>query len=449
MKRALAVSLLMLAIVGSRDLDAKDTNSLNVLVITADTLRAEAVESTYTPNLDRLAQEGARFDRAYTAITTTLPSHASIFSSLYPQDHRAYSNVSAISSRVTMLPEILKPMGWRTGAHINMPWLNPDVSNVPQGFQDIRRGDHVRKADKTNPWVRDWLQKRSEVDQPWMLWVHYVDNHTPYHAPGPYEGMYPQEPSTKLADIWSTFPPDHQESEYFIDWLDGVEHADEVVGDYYGSVTWVDQHVGQIIWDLQQSGEWEDTLIVFTADHGESMGEHDLWFVHAGLYEQTVRVPLIVRVPGSKAHTVDTVVSTVDIVPTILGQIGLPAPDEARGEDLWPLVESGVSGGGAAYLEHTGKQLEGVVTSDWKYVAHRKTNRIYSGYPMNEGTEELYDLSKDPEEQRNLASEHPEKITELIETMDRLKSGDRGFEELQGQVDEDVRETLRALGYMD
>ena len=307
----------------------------------------------------------------------------------------------------------------------------------------------MRKADKTNPWVRDWLGQRAQSEDPWMLWVHYVDNHTPYHAPGPYQDMYPREPRTKLADIWSTFPPDHQESEYFIDWLDGVEHADEVVSDYHGSVTWIDQHVGQLMWDLQQSGEWEDTVVVFTSDHGESMGEHDLWFVHAGLFEQTVRVPLIVRVPGSEAHRVDTVVSTVDIVPTVLGRIGLPSPEGARGEDLWPLVESGVSGGGAAYLEHTGKQLEGVVTQDWKYVAHRKTNRIYSGYPMNEGTQELYDLSKDPGEQENLAERMPEKVAELVETMGRLKEGDRGFEELEGQVDDDVRETLRALGYMD
>jgi len=442
MKRWLAVIPLLLL---AAPLTADAPERKNVLLITADTLRASAVERTYTPHLDHLASEGVRFDRAYTPITTTLPAHASIFTSLYPRDHRAYSNVSKVSSKVTTLAEVLEGMGWTTAAHINMPWLNPDASNVPQGFDRIRRGDRIRKADKTNPWVVDFLG--DEHEDPWFLWVHYVDNHTPYHAPHAYDDLYVSEGQNKLADVWKYFPPDHQNSEHMISWLDGVEWAEEVVDDYHGSATWIDAHVGQIVWELKRTGQYDETLIVFTSDHGESMGEHDLWFVHAGLYEQTTRVPLIVRDPGGRSGVVDTVVSTIDVMPTVLNRIGAPVPTEARGSDLWQTLDA--DGGGSAYLEHTGRQLTGVVTTDWKYIRHNKTNRIYSGYPMNEGTQELYDLARDPEELYNLAAEMPEKVAELEALMARLEAGERGFEELTYEVDEDMRNALHAMGYLE
>ncbi len=448
-----ALGLLVLPEAGEAD-DQKD---YNIVLITADTLRGDMTgpggsAEVYTPHLDRIAAEGVRFTRAYTTITTTLPAHASLMSSLYPKDHRAYSNVSKLSNRIVTLAEVLGPLGWRTGAHINMPWLNPDTGNVSQGFQDIRRGDHIRKADKTNPWAENWIRKQSERDGPFLLWLHYVDNHTPYHAPGPYSDMYfeggkgaPGE--TSLASIWDTFPPDHRESEAFLSWLDGVNSADFVVGTYKGSVTWLDQHIALLRRSLEESGQWDETIFVFTADHGESLGEHDLWFVHAGLYEPTVRVPLVMRFPeGPRGRKVDTVVSLVDVMPTLLGRIGAPTPQEARGRDLWPLIE-GADLEGAALLEHTGQQLQGVVTQRWKYIEHRKTNRIYASYPMNEGTQELYDLVEDPGELKDLSGSMPDKVVELQGLMARLEEGERSFEEGKAEVSDEMQRQLEALGY--
>ena len=115
--------------------DEAEPRKLNVVVITADTLRGDMVHDNaeiMTPNLDRLRSEGIEYTRAYTPITTTLPAHASLFTSLYPKDHRAYSNVAALSGAVTTLPELLRAQGWKTAAHINMPWLTREVSNLPQ-----------------------------------------------------------------------------------------------------------------------------------------------------------------------------------------------------------------------------------------------------------------------------------------------------------------------------
>ena len=404
-----------------------------------------------TPNLDRLMAEGLEFPRAYTPITTTLPAHASLFTSLYPRDHRAYSNVSALSNRVVTLPEVLRDAGYKTAAHVNMPWLTADVSNLPQGIQNVRY-THIRKADKTWPWVSDWLGTAAGQEDPFFLWVHLVDDHTPYHAPYSYEDMYypggKKGAGTPMKEIWGLFPPDHRDSEPFLDWVEGVEDADYLVGTYKGSVTWVDAYVGLFMHRLRELGLWEDTLFVFTSDHGESLGEHDLWFVHAGLYENTSRVPLVMRVPGGPAGVrVDTVVSLVDVMPTVLSALGLPAPEEVRGLDLLSLV--GSESGGAAYLEHTGAQLEGVVTSRFKYIEHLKTTRIYSGYPMDAGTVELYDLQQDPGEERNLAVDHPEVVARMRAELERLKAGERGFEEERGDIDDEVLRALHAMGYME
>lgn len=432
----------------------------NVVVITADTLRGDMLPvngntELYTPHLDRLAAEGVNFSRAYTPITTTLPAHASLLSSLYPSDHRAFSNVSAISSRITTLPEVLKPQGWRTAAHLNMPWLNPEVSGVPQGIQDIRRGDHVRKADKTLPWVNDYIQGRAGKDEPFFLWVHFVDNHTPYHAPAAYDSFYfdgekgdPGEVS--MEEIWDLFPRDHQQSEHFLRWVDGVESADYITGTYKGSLTWLDQHIGLMIRELQAAGEWEDTIFVFTADHGESLGEHGLWFVHGGLYEGTTHIPLIIRVPdGPKGVNVERVVSLVDVAPTVLARNGIEAPEAFRGTDLWSYLDA-PGPGGAALLEHTGRQLEGVVTERYKLIRHLKTTRIYAGYPMDEGTIELYDLQADPGELNNLAAGQPELVEELSGLIDALKEGKvEEYEALRGNIDAEINEQLKALGYFE
>lgn len=431
----------------------------NIVLITADTLRGDMLPMNgntelYTPHLQRLADQGVNFTRAYTPITTTLPAHASLLSSLYPSDHRAFSNVSAISSRIQTLPEELKSNGYRTAAHINMPWLNPEVSNVPQGIQDIRRGDRVRKADKTLPWVTDYIEGREGKDQPFFLWIHFVDNHTPYHAPAAYDSLYfegekgsPGE--TSMEEIWHLFPGDHQRSEHFLSWVDGVESADYLTGTYKGSLTWLDQHIGHLLNTLEQTGQWDNTIFVFTADHGESLGEHDLWFVHGGLYEGTTHIPLIVRVPGGpEGESIDRLVSLVDVAPTLLNANHFETPQAMRGQDL--LDPSQDKRGGAALLEHTGRQLEGVVTERYKLIVHLKDTRIYAGYPMNKGTVELYDLQEDPRELKNIAADNPELVAQLQGMIPALKEGNlEEYEALSGQIDAEINEQLQALGYFE
>jgi arylsulfatase len=218
-----------------------------------------------------------------------------------------------------------------------------------------------------------------------------------------------------------------------------------------GSVTWVDERVGEMIARLKKNDQWERTLFVFTSDHGESLGEHNLWFLHGGLFEPTVHVPLIVKAPGGPAgEQVDAVVSHIDIVPTILARLGLPPSKQMRGKDVFKTLEGKSLSGGVALLEHAGNYLLGVVTPRYKYIYHRRTRKdIYPSYHLQKGKEELYDLQNDPKEEKNLINEKPELAKEMGLLLKKLRSGQKKFKSSKAKIDKETEEMLRSLGYTD
>jgi arylsulfatase len=439
---------------------AGEIQRYNVIIITADAMRADMIgpngnQEVKTPNLDALAAEGVTFTRAYCNITTTTPSHATLLSSLYPHDHQAYSNTAKISSEIVTLPEILKGHDWHTAGIVNFSWLNLDVSNVPQGIDEFQSCQRIRKADRTNRWVLKFLDSRKGKPKPFFLWVHYIDNHTPYYAPEKISRMYYPEgkdpragKSGTLQEAWPLFPEHNRDNQYFKDWLKGITDAEYVVATNKGSVTWVDGRVGEMIARLKQNGLWERTLFVFASDHGESLGEHGLWFLHGGLFESTARVPLIVRVPGGPAgRKVNALVSLVDVMPTILARLGLPAPGSLRGRDMWKTLEGQSLSGGTVLLEHAGNYILGVVTPRYKYIYHRRTKDIYPSYPMKKGQEELYDLVEDPREKKNLIADRPKLAKEMGLLLKKLRSGNKKFNSSKAKIDKETEEMLRSLGY--
>jgi arylsulfatase A-like enzyme len=441
----------------------KAAERLNVVIITADAMRGDMMgvnnhPEVKTPRLDALAAEGINFSRAYCNITTTTPSHASIFSSLYPFEHKAYSNTARIDSAILTLPEILKQQGWHTAGIVNMPWLNPEVSNVPQGIDEFAKCKRIRKADKTNKWVMKFLDSRKSKEQPFFLWIHYVDTHTPYHAPKKFERMYYPKgknpragKSGSLQKAWKLFPAHNRDNEFFKKWLKGITDVDYVVASNKGSVSWLDQRVGDLIDRLKANGQWDNTLFIFTSDHGESLGEHGIYFGHSGLYEATARVPLIVRLPGGpQAKNVNTIVQLTDIMPTVLARLDLDIPKAVRGQDLWQTLSASSFSGGTALLEHAGRQLSGVVTSRYKYIKHLKTRDIHPSYPMRKGHEELYDLAADPQEQNNLAASQPDILREMRMIWKKLRNPKKSTQthaNQQADIDANTEEMLRSLGY--
>lgn len=434
----------------------------NVVLVVSDAMRADMLavngnREVQTPNLDKLASEGINFTRAYCSITTTTPSFSSILSSLYPMDHKAYSNTARISLKIDTLPEILKRHGWHTAGIVNFRWLNQKVSAVTQGIDEFAACKRIRKADKTNRWVLQFLRRRKSQAQPFFLLVHYIDTHTPYYAPASYTARYyPADRNPRagragsLQKIWHLFPKHNRDNPYFQKWLAGITDADYVVATNKGAVSWVDGRVGQIIEQLKKNGQWQRTVFIFTADHGESLGEHGLWFLHGGLYESTARVPLIVHFPGQPGgRVVNAPVQHVDLMPTLLAYLGLPVPPQLRGRNLWAPLQKGGLTRGEAYLEHAGGYLEALVTMRYKYIHHRATKSIYPSYPMRQGTEELYDLEQDAAEARNLAAQKPDIVKRLRNRVARIRAGERArFERHSADVDEQTEQSLRSLGYL-
>jgi arylsulfatase A-like enzyme len=440
---------------------AKTDTGYNVVIITADTLRADMLgclgnSEVQTPNLDALATEGINFIRAYTNITTTTPSHATLFSSLYPRDHKVYSNRGRVPDEVVTLDEVLHRNGWTTAAIINMRWLNPDKGKVLQRLDQVADCREPRWAHRTTGWALDYLDRQKKERKPFFLWVHYIDNHTPYHAPGRFERMYypaGRDPmagtSGSLQKVWSEFPTHHQDEPSFQRWLEGVTDVDYVIGLNKGSVSYVDLQVGKLIERLKHNGQWKRTLFVFTSDHGESLGEHHIWFAHSGLYEPTARVPLLMRVPdGPSNRFVRTLVSLADVMPTLLARLGLEAPANARGRDVWPALHNDDPTGSAVFLEHAGGQLTGLVTPRYKYIRHLRDKSYNPLYPLTRGREELYDLDADPAETRDIAAEQPDLLARLRTLWEQLRDR-RGSDHraTRAPVDAQTEEMLRSLGY--
>lgn len=460
--RPAAAVLAALLAVPASTAEAGRRRTYNVVILTADALRSDMLgvngsRRVRTPNLDALAAEGVNFTRAYTSITTTSPSIASLFSSTFPSEHKIDRNTGRLAPEVRTLPQILKERGWHTAGLGNMPWLTPEVSDVTRGITELVPHTRIRKAGEANRWALKFLDSRRGKDKPFFLWVHYTDTHTPYHAPGVHARMYypknrdPRSGRYKsMKRVWGLFPRHHRTSKTFRSWLRGVTDALYVSSGYRGSVTYLDGHIGQVIRRLKRNGQWDRTILVFTSDHGESLGEHGLWYVHAGLYEPTARIPLIIRSPrGPKGRSVKRVVSQVDVMPTVLARLGIEPPRQARGGDLWKLTRGKGASGGAALLEYTAGHLTGVVTPRYKYIRHNSDRRIYPAYHFVKGKEELYDLKSDPGEKKDISEKRPWILRKLRALLKELQAGAKSdFPAEKVEVDEDLRRQLRSLGYM-
>lgn len=295
------------------------TPGANVLLVTLDTVRADALGAygntdTPTPNLDRLAREGTRFDSAYTVTPLTIPAHASIFTGLQPPRHGVRDNGELfLGDDANTLAEVLAANGYMTMASVGA-----EVTSHHWGFQQgfdaffdemgpggsgTGRWQVERRADSV---VRDalaWLRPRTEEKAKWFAWVHLFDAHEPYRPPEPYATTYADRP-------------------------------------YAGEIAWVDAQVGALLEGLDKTGALENTWVIAVADHGESLGEHGEETHGVLLYESVTRVPLLVRPPtGTRwvqdgGAAVDMPVSLVDVMPTVLGALGLPVPAGLDGQSL-------------------------------------------------------------------------------------------------------------------
>jgi arylsulfatase A-like enzyme len=437
--------------------------------------RAGAGTGPRTPAIDRLAAAGVLFEQAYCTQPVCSPSRASVLTGLYPHTHGLTTNGLPLPAAYPTLAELLKPAGYACG-YVGKWHLGRE--HTPQrGFEDfwastedygrsyppaeraaprrsayqqflLRQGiDGSSSATGEQKNSRELAARLPEElskpafqaaeairfleahrDRPFLLSVNFLEPHPPYF--GPFDGLYAPEdvplPRSWYREMEDTVPLRYRRREAVLrDGMKGRLETNDEAGwkalkaRYWGNCTLVDKYAGRILDALDDLGLAEDTIVVYTSDHGEMMGEHRL-LAKETQYEGSIRVPLIIRVPGADAGRITTPVSQVSLAPTLLGSLGLPLPPHLQGEDLGPLLLAGHGtprdgAAGEVFVEWNGppgypKRDERPERLDEPEAVKRRlaapeARTIRRGrWKLNvhaSGEHELYDLEDDPDELHN------------------------------------------------
>ncbi len=406
-------------------LGGEAATNLNVVLVTIDTLRADHLgcygyKGIETPNIDRLAAQGTRFVYTYAQVPFTLPSHASMFTSTYPTWNGVRDSAGPPLARESItLARIFKENRYATAA-FTAAFVLDGFFGLNQGFDTYydnfpprdasmtpqEEAGLQRRADEVLGHALEWLKKNAH--EPFFTWIHFYDPHHPYDPPEPFRSRYRDRP-------------------------------------YDGEIAYVDTAVGKLIEFLEATGLRKRTVIVMTSDHGEALGEHDESYHGYYVYDSTLRVPLIVSLPGTKnqAKEVSLQVSLLDVAPTILQIAEIPRPAQMQGRGLLASILGKSLNPLPIYSEslfanlHFGwGTLQCLRTGRYKLILSRKS--------------ELYDLVQDPAERTNLFSENRAMAQELKHRLEEIVSAhtrDLPQKDMP-KLSEEALNKLRALGYI-
>ena len=395
---------------------------MNILCIVIDALRWDRL-SCYgyprrtSPNLELMAAAGVRFTQCLSPHIPTHPAHTTLFSGedVFAHQVIAQGGHRAPNADVRLIPRWLAERGYFTGAVDNIGlWIQPAFER----YERYPRWNHDgsapwRNAEEVLEYALPLLAEGAER-QPFFLFLHFWDPHTPYLPPAPFDRLFyegdEQDPANRsMAAVWES-PWFHN---YFREWMPGVTDIEFVKAQYDASIAYTDACLGRLFNRLSELGLWEETLIWLSGDHGEELDEHGMWFDHHGLYETNLHVPLLICGPGlTPGRTCDARVSLLDFAPTALAAAGQSAPDAPSptpGQDLRPIAagEAGDSWDRLYLTECTWMRKRGWRTPEWKLIEALEPD-IYGKPPL-----ELFHLPDDPQEQRNLAEERPAVVAEL------------------------------------
>jgi arylsulfatase A-like enzyme/Flp pilus assembly protein TadD len=397
----------------------KRGSGLNVLLITLDTTRADRLGAygyakAKTPNLDALARGGVRFANAYSQVPLTLPSHCSIMTGTYPFTHNVHNNGTyELGADNLTMAEALKEKGFRTGAVVASFSVDSRFG-LAQGFDfyddsiqaalPFKPMNSERKAEEVAAAFSSWMDK--EEGEPFFAWVHFFDPHLPYQPPSPYKEEFADVP-------------------------------------YDGEVAYMDSCIGKVIDKLRGKNLLGRTLVVVCGDHGEAFGEKVETGHGVFLYDNTLRVPLILyaegRLPAGKV--IRSRVRLIDIFPSVMDMLGLAAPAACQGTSLLPYVEGRKRGDLETYIEtfyprenFGWSELVGLIRGDWKYIRAPKP--------------EVYNLRSDQGELHNVFASESRVASDLNRRLEELIKGNAGLAAAKGRsLTAEEEERLRSLGY--
>ena len=430
-------------------------NRPNVILITVDTLRADFLGCYGHPNptspaVDRFAGESLLFQNCYAHAPVTSSSCASILSGFLPHETAVYGNLP-LPSEVETLPEILRQQGYTTVgvvSNINLTasrgWSQGfDLFDDTMDDREATRGLPERVAERVTERAIELLEEYR--DERMFLWIHYQDPHGPYTPPDDFGERFRN----------SSREPRHLPVNESISGYGGIPDYQRLgtstdyyfyVSQYEGEIRYFDEHFGRLIDGLKRCGLYDDSVIVFTADHGEGMGEHDYYFAHGeNLLSTVTRVPLILK-HGKKQQGVRTdFVQHLDIVPTIFRVLAMKVEDRFRGRDLRGPVEA---------------NKEILVEKELMAIGRGRSN-MYSllldglelSYVPLFGRYQLFDLKVDPYQQTDLIydPDFQERIADLKVRLERLRGENllgRQIVNRPHKLSDEERRKLRSLGYV-
>jgi arylsulfatase A-like enzyme/Flp pilus assembly protein TadD len=399
----------------------------NVVVFTIDTLRADHVgcygyQQIRTPSIDGLAADSARFERAYTVVPVTLPSHTVIFTGTYPMLNGMHDfAANKLNPTQPTLASVLKEHGYATAAVIGSAVLDSRFG-LNRGFDfyydhfDFNRLQESNLEEMERPGnlvadvTLDWLSQN--YNKKFFLWMHLYDPHYPYRPPPPYDVEYRDRP-------------------------------------YDGEIAFADAQIGRVIRFLKSKGLYRNTLIVLSGDHGESLGEHGEKTHGFFIYNATLHVPLMIHLPGAAApRVVPELVTLADLMPTVLQTLKVDIPSPVQGRSLLPLIKTTTN------LKSKEKEARSLYAETFLPRLHFNWSELRAVESINyhfidAPKPELYDLTKDPGETQNLFAGKKavgEEMRARLAALIRQYSAGQEMAEKTG-LDPALMERLKSLGY--
>ena len=415
----------------------------NVLLLTIDCLRADRLpcqgyDRPTMPQLCQAAQRGVLFERAMSQSSWTKPSMATLFTSVYPHNHKANDWEASLSPKLVTWAEALRSVGYHTVAYQTNPFVSKG-RGFAQGFREY----HFRGTGKADELVSSIISKLKALRQGRRVfgYVHFMDAHEPYHVTEAYYKMFDHGYAGRLPPLKFARAPDVRTRRFFPDEADRKHAADL----YDASLRLVDDQLGRLFDFLDTSGLGARTIVVVLSDHGEEFWEHGGFEHGHTMYQELLHVPLIVLHPRLSAGPVRVrqLVRLIDVYPTVMGMLGLEAPPTAMGEDLTPQIL-----GGASTPIDRQALAEANIYGPPRLAL--QTDR-YKLIEQADGTKpELYDLSDDPNEQRDLtvSPASTKRLKSMKRALDTIRRTGRVTAGKRKPLPPGIRRQLESLGYI-
>jgi arylsulfatase A-like enzyme len=436
----------------------------NLLLITFETTRADHLgaygyDRATSPRIDDLARAGTLFERALATSPRTTPSIASLLTSHYPQEHGVRTLLMPLTPENRTLAEILREAGYATGA-VQTHFRMRASTGFAQGFETYHDATAAeRPADQACRIARDWIRAASSGDRPWFLWVHLLDPHWTYEPPPSMRSLFgPEDP--RPWDLYRRLTQ-RQVSNGDVIFRNRMP-PDEVaafVNLYDAEIRFSDAEMGTLLDLLDDLAIRERTVVVFTSDHGESLGEHAYFFEHGDFgTAPEIHVPLVIAAPGRMPAGVRVpwTVPNIDVAPTILELLEIPAEARFRGASLLPLARSAGAGedrscfgetGKKFHAQNTRREVEGV-EGKWRWIQRGRFKLLHEPRASGSPQRRLYDLESDPGETRDAWTDHAGVAARMGRAMDAWIAEDTRLVR-EPVISPEDRERLRSLGYVD